>query len=134
MYFLSCMTVGTPNPVKLVCTKIKFLIWIKSLSKVHSHSAFPSYKGTGETLEKNLPKEELYELKILHKNKDIIVQKSKFQNVKVSKCLWTLWKIEYWMFFKILETKKKSPLSHIKIWALQVQDLELCLVQLNSMS
>ena len=38
-------------------------------------STFSSYKDTGKTLEKNLPKEEFDALKILLKNKDIIVQK-----------------------------------------------------------
>ena len=38
-------------------------------------SAFSSYKDTGKTLEKHLPKEEFDALKILLKNKDIIVQK-----------------------------------------------------------
>ena len=39
-------------------------------------SAFSSYKDTGKTLENNLPKEEFDALKILLKNKDIIVQKA----------------------------------------------------------
>ena len=38
-------------------------------------SAFSSYKDTGKTVEKNLPKKEFDALKILLKNKDIIVQK-----------------------------------------------------------
>ena len=29
------------------------------------------------------------------------------------------------MFLKILETKKKSPLDNMRIYALQVQDVEL---------
>ena len=39
-------------------------------------SAFSSYKDTGKTFEKNLPKVEFDALKILLKNKDIIVQKA----------------------------------------------------------
>ena len=39
-------------------------------------SAFSLYKHTGKTLEENLPKEEFDALKILLKNKDIIVQKA----------------------------------------------------------
>ena len=38
-------------------------------------STFLSYKDTGKTLEKNLPNEKFDALKILLKNKDIIVQK-----------------------------------------------------------
>ena len=40
------------------------------------YSAFSSYKGTGKTLEKNLLTEEFDALKILLKNKDIVVQKA----------------------------------------------------------
>ena len=39
-------------------------------------SAFSSYKDTGKILENNLAKEEFDALKILHKNKDIIVEKA----------------------------------------------------------
>ena len=39
-------------------------------------SAFSSYKDTGKILENNLPKEEFDALKILHKSKDIIVEKA----------------------------------------------------------
>ena len=46
-------------------------------------SAFSSYKDTGKTLEKNLPKEEFDALKILLKNKDIIVQKADKGNTVV---------------------------------------------------
>ena len=45
-------------------------------------SVFSSYKDTGKTLEKNLPKEEFDALKIL-KNKDIIVQKADKGNTVV---------------------------------------------------
>ena len=77
----------------------KFLIWIKSSSYVDflevsnvdkefiksrlRDSAFSSYKDTGKTLEKNLPKEEFDALKILLKNKDIIVQKADKGNTVV---------------------------------------------------
>ena len=46
-------------------------------------SAFSSYKDTGKTPEKNLPKEEFDALKILLKNKDIIVQKADKGNTVV---------------------------------------------------
>ena len=46
-------------------------------------SAVPSYKDTGKTLEKNLPKEKFDALKILLKNKDIIVQKADKGNTVV---------------------------------------------------
>ena len=46
-------------------------------------SAFPSYKGTGKTFEKNLPKAEFDTLKILLKNKDNIVQKADKGNTVV---------------------------------------------------
>ena len=46
-------------------------------------SSFSSYKDTGKTLEKNLPKEEFDALKILLKNKDIIVQKADKGNTVV---------------------------------------------------
>ena len=46
-------------------------------------SAFSSYKDTGKTLEKNLPKEKFDALKILLKNKDIIVQKADKGNTVV---------------------------------------------------
>ena len=45
--------------------------------------AFSSYKDTGKTLEKNLPKEEFDALKVLLKNKDIIVQKADKGNTVV---------------------------------------------------
>ena len=38
--------------------------------------AFSSYQNTGKTLEKNLSKEKFVVLKILLKNKDIVVQKT----------------------------------------------------------
>ena len=47
-------------------------------------SAFASYKDTGKTLEKNLPKEEFDALKILLKNKGIIVQKADKGNTVVT--------------------------------------------------
>ena len=47
-------------------------------------SAFPPYKDTGKTLEKNLLKEEYDALKILFKNKDIIVQKADKGNTVVT--------------------------------------------------
>ena len=43
-------------------------------------SAFSSYKDTGKSLERNLPKEEFDALKIFLKNKDIIVQKAEKAN------------------------------------------------------
>ena len=46
-------------------------------------SAFSSYKDTGKTFEKNLPKAEFDALKILLKNKDIIVQKADKGNTVV---------------------------------------------------
>ena len=46
-------------------------------------SAFSSYKDTGRTFENNLPKEEFDALKILLKNKDIIVQKTDKGNTVV---------------------------------------------------
>ena len=46
-------------------------------------SAFSSYKDTGKTFEKNLPKVEFDALKILRKNKDIIVQKADKGNTGV---------------------------------------------------
>ena len=46
-------------------------------------SAFSSYKDTGKTFEKNLPKEEFDLLNILLKNKDIIVQKADKVNTVV---------------------------------------------------
>ena len=46
-------------------------------------SAFPSYKGTGKTFEKNLPKAEFDALKILLKNKDNMVQKADKGNTVV---------------------------------------------------
>ena len=47
-------------------------------------SAFSSCKDTGKTLEKNLLKEEYDALKILFKNKDIIVQKADKGNTVVT--------------------------------------------------
>ena len=61
----------------------KFLIWIKSSSKVDSETAFLSDKDTGKILEKNLPKGEFDALKIILKNKDIIVQKADKGNTVV---------------------------------------------------
>ena len=46
-------------------------------------STFSSYRGTGKTLQKNLPKEEFDVLKTILKNKDIIVQKSDKGNAVV---------------------------------------------------
>ena len=46
-------------------------------------SAFSSYKDTGKTFEKNFPKAEFDALKILLKNKDIIVQKANKGNTVV---------------------------------------------------
>ena len=46
-------------------------------------SAFSSYKDTGKTFEKNLTKAEFDALKILFKNKDIIVQKADKDNTVV---------------------------------------------------
>ena len=46
-------------------------------------SVFSSYKDTGKTFEKNLPKAEFDALKILLKNKDIIVQKADKGNTVV---------------------------------------------------
>ena len=46
-------------------------------------SAFPSYKDTSKTFERNLPKAELDTLKILLKNKDIIIQKADKGNTVV---------------------------------------------------
>ena len=46
-------------------------------------SAFSSYKDTGKTFEKNLPKAEFDALKILLKNKDLIVQKADKGNAVV---------------------------------------------------
>ena len=46
-------------------------------------SAFSSYKDAGKTFEKNLPKAEFDALKILLKNKDIIVQKADKGNTVV---------------------------------------------------
>ena len=46
-------------------------------------SAFSSYKDTGKTFEKNLPKAESDALKILLKNKDIIVQRADKENTVV---------------------------------------------------
>ena len=46
-------------------------------------SVFSSYKDTGKTFEKNLPKAEFDALKILLKNKDIIVQKADKDNTVV---------------------------------------------------
>ena len=46
-------------------------------------SAFSSYKDTGKTFEKNLPNAELDALKILLKNKDVIVQKADKGNAVV---------------------------------------------------
>ena len=55
----------------------KFVIWIKSLSKVGSETLlFYLRRTTVKTLEKNLLKEEFDPLKTLLKNKDIIVQKA----------------------------------------------------------
>ena len=108
-------------------------------------SAFSSYKDTGKTFEKNLPKAETDALKILLKNKDIIVQKtdkgntvvilnrkdyvckkknilndsSKFHKVYIDhdKILNHLIHMENKVtdVLKILEAKKKSPLSNIRI-------------------
>ena len=61
----------------------KFLISIKSSSKVGSETAFLSDKDTGKILEKNLPKGEFYALKIILKNKDITVQKADKGNIVV---------------------------------------------------
>ena len=61
----------------------KFLIWIKSSSKVDSETDFLSDKDTGKILEKNLPKGEFDALKIILKNKDIIVQKADKGNTVV---------------------------------------------------
>ena len=46
-------------------------------------SAFSSYKDTGKTFQKNLPKSEFVALKILLKNKDNIVQKADKGNTVV---------------------------------------------------
>ena len=46
--------------------------------------AFPSYKDTGQTFEKNLPKANFDALRILLKNKDIIVQKADKGNIVVT--------------------------------------------------
>ena len=46
-------------------------------------SAFSSYNDTGKTFEKNLPKAEFDALKILLKNKDIVVQKADKGNTLV---------------------------------------------------
>ena len=46
-------------------------------------SAFSSYKDTSKTFEKNLPKAEFDALKILLKNKDIIIQKADKGNTVV---------------------------------------------------
>ena len=52
----------------------KFIIWIEFIKSRLRDSAFSSYKDTGKTFDKNLPKAEFDALKILFKNKDIIVQ------------------------------------------------------------
>ena len=110
-----------------------------------SDSPFSSYKDTGKTFEKILPKAEFDALKILLKNKDIIVQKvdkgntvvilnrkdyvckmknilndsSKFHKIYIDhdKILNHLihMKNQVTDVLKILETKKKSPLSNISI-------------------
>ena len=46
-------------------------------------SGFSSYKVTGKTLEKNLPKVEFYALKSLPENKDVIIQKADKGNTVV---------------------------------------------------
>ena len=46
-------------------------------------SSFPSYKDTSKTFEKNLPKAEFDALKILHKSKDILIQKADKGNTVV---------------------------------------------------
>ena len=59
---------------------------VKSDSKFKSRLsdfAFSSYKDTGKTLEKNLPKEEFHALKIVLKDRDIIVQKADKGNTVV---------------------------------------------------
>ena len=72
-------------------------------------SAFPPYKDTGKTLEKNLLKEEYDALKILFKNKDIIVQKADKGNTVV-----TLKKKDYVCKMKnILNDKSKFEKRYI---------------------
>ena len=46
-----------------------------SMKSRNRDSAFSSYKEASKTHEKNLPKQKFDALKILHKNKDIVVQK-----------------------------------------------------------
>ena len=108
------------------------------------YSAFSSYKDTSKTFEKNLPKAEFDALKILLKKKDIIIQKadkgntvvilnrkdyvckmknilngsSKFHKVYIDhdKILNHLIHMENRVtdVLKILETKRKSPVSNIR--------------------
>ena len=66
-------------PFELLYRNVEFLE-VSNLDKEFiksrlGDSAFSSYKDTGKTFEKNLPKAEFDALKILLKNKDIIVEK-----------------------------------------------------------
>ena len=71
---------------------------------------FSSYKKNGETFEKNLPKEEFDALKILLKNKDIIVQKAEKGNAVV-----ILNRKEYVCKMKIILNDKSNQKVYIEL-------------------
>ena len=66
-------------PFELLYRDIDFL----EVSNLDNVSNFSSYKDTGKTFEENLPKAEFDVLKVLLKNKDIIVQKEDKGNTVV---------------------------------------------------
>ena len=79
----------TPNDINCADFKVPFELLYRDADSLEvsnldkefiksrlGDSAFSSYQDTGKTLEKNLPKEKFDALKILLKNKGIIVQKA----------------------------------------------------------